>query len=420
MAYPLPGDRLIKESIEKMRIDDIAKWLALLMQVSALVALWAGTGSTLVMGLQLATLVLVGIAVQHSLAGRARWKAQHDAQQQLLREVMNDYDSQYDASMALARSQFHAIRDDIGQTYKIIGDATANLVGGTGQESISRMDKIRQLVENLVEATGGHQQHDQTAGIKRYVEDTERIVDQLVGYMSEVRGAGEQAGANFAHMEQLISSVMQFLNKVSDITKQTDLLALNAAIEAARAGEAGRGFAVVADEVRKLSRNTSEFSTEIRNMLSQIESTMGEVEHSIARVSQLDMSVADESTKNVAHMRSEMENLNTAAAGQTHHIIQVSGQVQTLIMEGIVSLQFDDLVRQLLDHIKNRSDVLEGYLDSLYAVQRDPGERDGLIRFRNRIANLSNVVTQVRGQLEVLDQKHLHQDNVHAGSVDLF
>lgn len=403
-----------------MRTDDIAKWMAILMQMIALTALWLGSAPDLVMGLQFATLMLVGLAIQRSLAGRARWRAQHDAQGRELREVMNEFDRQYDGSMELVRGQFHSIREDIGQTYKIIGDATANLVGGTSQQSASRMNMIYKLVDNLVEVTSGNQQHDQTAGIKRYTDDTERIVNQLVGYMTEVRGAGEQAAISFAQMDQLISSVMQFLNKVNEITKQTDLLALNAAIEAARAGEAGRGFAVVADEVRKLSHNTGEFSTEIHNMLSQIEISMRVVEHSIKRVSQLDMSVADESRRNVEQMRTEMENLNVAAAEQSRHIVDASGQMQTLLMEGIVSLQFDDLVSQSLDHIKRRSDVLEHYLDSLYAVQRDQSERDGLTRFRNRIANLSKVVTGVRGQIEALGHKPVQQDNLDAGSVDLF
>lgn len=155
-------------------------------------------------------------------------------------------------------------------------------------------------------------------------------------------------------------------------------------------------------------------------MLSQIEISMREVEHSIKRVSQLDMSVADESRRNVEQMRTEMENLNVDAAEQSRHIVDASGQIQTLLMEGIVSLQFDDLVKQSLDHIKQRSDVLEHYLDSLYAVQLDQGERDGLTRFRNRIANLSNVVTEVRGQIEALGHKPVQQDNLDAGSVDLF
>ena len=100
-----------------MRTDDIAKWMAILMQLSALTALWLGSAPNLVMGLQFATLMLVGLAIQRSLAGRARWRAQHDAQGRELREVMNEFDRQYDGSMELVR------------------DAAANVYRGNLQDS---------------------------------------------------------------------------------------------------------------------------------------------------------------------------------------------------------------------------------------------------------------------------------------------
>ena len=58
---------------------------------------------------------------------------------------------------------------------------------------------------------------------------------------------------------------------IEEIAEQTNLLALNAAIEAARLANTAEGLAVVADEVRKLAEQSSEATTEIGQLIKQIQ-----------------------------------------------------------------------------------------------------------------------------------------------------
>ncbi|MDP2752600.1 MAG: methyl-accepting chemotaxis protein [Rhodocyclaceae bacterium] len=407
----------------RTRPDDIAVFLALLLQAAAVVVVWASGGFSNGLILQLMAAVSLAAYIQLSFSARRRYKELDTQRQTQLNDIMRQYDTRSDAAMTLAGEQFATLRDTVGQTYKIIDHATSRLTGsltGLEQQSASQMELLRQLVEDLFQAAQSNQQEEQINGIRRFVTDTEHMIGQLTTLMTRIKATGHETVDSFSQVEHLIRSVGGFLNNVNEITKQTDLLALNAAIEAARAGEAGRGFAVVADEVRKLAHRTNEFSTRIRALLKDIDSFLGRLGTSVRDVANLDLSMADNTKDNMKHMWSEMENLNSAATRQSQHVAQVSKQIHTLVLDGIVSLQFDDIVRQLLEQVQQRTSVLENYMTSLYALRGTGLEQDGLVRFQNRIASLEIAIENGHGNFATLDRKKIEQDTVDVGSVDLF
>ncbi|MEC7963693.1 MAG: methyl-accepting chemotaxis protein, partial [Pseudomonadota bacterium] len=78
------------------------------------------------------------------------------------------------------------------------------------------------------------------------------------------RNSGQAVKEATKHMD----SIVEKIQVVQKIARQTDLLALNAAVEAARAGDHGRGFSVVASEVRKLAERSQEAAAEINALTS--------------------------------------------------------------------------------------------------------------------------------------------------------
>lgn len=408
----------------KFRPDDVAVGMALVMQS---VVLASGYFSDLPLWpaliLQLVAALMLAVSMVISRRARRRYQEMHIAKSKRLFAMMSEYEQESDDAVVIVHKQFHAIRENISQAYKIIETATSRLTGnltGLKDQSIGQMELLKDLVEKLVSVAHGDEQLAQMVGVKRFAKDTEVIVDRLVNFMGDVYVAGQETAVNFAEMEQLMVAVVSSLDSVNEIGKQTDLLALNAAIEAARAGEAGRGFAVVADEVRKLAHKSNSFSLHIRELLKNIEALQGRVGASIREVSNMDMSLADRSRSNMAHMWQEMDDLNLAAASQSEQISSISEAIHQLVMDGIVSLQFDDIVRQLLEQVQQRSELLENYMLDLHRVHQDKENTDGTARFEKRITRIASAKQASTEKFDSLERKLIQQDTVDAGGIELF
>jgi methyl-accepting chemotaxis protein PixJ len=100
-----------------------------------------------------------------------------------------------------------------------------------------------------------------------------RTVDGILG----IRETVAETSKRLKRLSESSQKVSRVVNLISNFTTQTQLLALNAAIEATRAGQYGRGFVVVADEVRSLARQSAEATTEIEQLVQEIQEGTAEV-----------------------------------------------------------------------------------------------------------------------------------------------
>jgi methyl-accepting chemotaxis protein len=269
----------------------------------------------------------------------------------------------------------------------------------------------------MLEMTGSGDDNAQQAGLQHFFGETNALIAEFVAKMNELKASSVGIATIFEEMQGQVTNITACLDDVSAITKQTDLLALNAAIEAARAGEAGRGFAVVADEVRKLAARTGGFNSEIRQALNGILKSLQEVGSRVADATRVDLTIADKSKETLAGLGDDMLGLTEKARVHSQHITEVTEKMHRLTQEGVLAMQFEDVVTQMMNRISQKMLIVSHYLHAFLSLHQDQGETDGLQRFKTRSARLIELLVDSQVDLEAIGA---NSSTAQSQSVELF
>lgn len=372
------------------RLDDLLVWLAIATSLGLWI--WSVTAGPVSAHLFLLITGLLAGTVVFSYSERGRWKSRQQAYIAELKDVMSEYHVLSNEAMAHAELQFNSLEKDTIEAQEIIRASVSKLSGsltGLQSQSSDQRQILHSLIDEMLKMTGSDNSHVQEqAGLQRFFDETNALINEFVTKMNQLRATSQGVADSFEQMQNQVGRITTTLNDVAGITKQTDLLALNAAIEAARAGDAGRGFAVVADEVRNLAARTGDFNTDIRKALADILNSLREVGVRVADAANIDMSIAEKSQATLRELGEELLGLTDKAREHSDHITAVTEQMHELTQEGVMAMQFEDIVTQMITRISQRTTNVGEYMHAFLSLHHDQDEKDGLQRFRLRSQRL--------------------------------
>ncbi|HIF6102631.1 TPA: methyl-accepting chemotaxis protein [Vibrio parahaemolyticus] len=156
-------------------------------------------------------------------------------------------------------------------------------------------------------------------------EEGRNVMSSNISTINQLETRLHESVSAVSELQKMSGQIGSILDVIRNIAEQTNLLALNAAIEAARAGEQGRGFAVVADEVRVLASKTTQSTTEIESMISNLQSSSQSANQVIQScMSDMEMSVEQASKANSS--MEEIQALIIEISQMSTHISQAAAE----------------------------------------------------------------------------------------------
>ncbi|WP_139491669.1 methyl-accepting chemotaxis protein [Brevibacillus dissolubilis] len=255
----------------------------------------------------------------------------------------------------------------------------------TAVKTVQAMNEVADGIEQIAKTSSTVADVSLTSA--RQAQEGNLRVQKAVQQMDSIGRSVSESVAAIQRLDSRSHEIKQILNVISSIAQETNLLALNAAIEAARAGEHGRGFAIVADQVRKLAEQSSASTTQIAELIHQIQEDTGK-----------SVQAMDNVTREVSDGTAAVKD----SSQSFHHILLSAERVSNDLQE--ITAATEEIATsadQVASSVQTMSGIAE---DSSRYIQEVSLESNQQARSMDKITSSVRSLTHMARELEDLIQ----------------
>ena len=338
-----------------------------------------------------------------------------DNELQKVTDGMNEFVSMF-------KEEVLVLDADLTRTRNLISESVAELQAsftGLNDQASLQLDMVLQIIDRTTDVDKEEKNGDEKKkmSFNEFANETNGLLNYFIEQTIDTSKDSMKVMHGIDDIAKQMTYVDNLLGDVKAIADKTNLLALNAAIEAARAGEAGRGFAVVADEVRNLSRTSNDFSEKISEVMSGAVGKIHNAQKTIEHMASRDMMFAITSKQKVDATFDEMDLINEFVGETLNHVSDSTGEIAAKVNVAIRALQFEDIVRQLVEQVQRRMNGLSHVADKMDQLIKENVSTE---EFQRVMGEIYMELGELKSTTTSSDDKSVMQASMDAGDVELF
>jgi len=252
------------------------------------------------------------------------------------------------------RAVLPVIRAQLRETSRQVEDAVVGICGNfTGIAA-----RAREAVAESNKLLDG-QSPGQGASVENSIETSRGTIASLLERMERATKLSAMAVSSMEEVSKTVTGIEDLLGQVQRIAFTNKLVALNAKIEAVHVGELGSGFEVVADEISRQADQSTELvggiTGRISEMRGRVDSAAGKLREFLAE----DREKLDQSRNDAESALSILWSLHQRTRESLERNTQENSRLAGDIAAAVIGLQFQDRVKQRIEHVIEALEKLE-------------------------------------------------------------
>jgi methyl-accepting chemotaxis protein len=292
------------------------------------------------------------------------------------------------------------LRTQLQETSRQVEDAVVSVCANfTGMAARAR-ETVNSATTLLDGAGAG-----QNATVESSLETSRRTIASLLERLERATKLSALAVSRMEEVSRSVTGIEELLSQVQRIAFTNKLVALNAKIEAVHVGELGSGFEVVADEISRQAERSTELaggiSVHIQDMRGRVDSAAGDLREFLAEGRQK----LDQSRNEAENALTMLWSLHQRTCESLERNTQENSRLAGDIANAVVGLQFQDRVKQRLEHVVEALEKVESVMGGsgsglLAGVQSSYTMESERIA-HNQAAHQTDVPTPQAAEMEV-------------------